>query len=176
LHHNRKTVYPVRMNSGLKTVGLFAGIGGIEVGLSQTGHQTELLCEFDPAAMAVLRARLPEAPLHDDIRTLRELPKDTELVCAGFPCQDLSQAGKTAGISGSRSGLVGELFRLLRKQQVPWVLIENVPFMLQLAKGQAMEVIVAALEDLGYRWAYRVMDSRSFGVPQRRQRVFLLAS
>lgn len=164
------------MNRGLKTVGLFAGIGGIELGLHQAGHSTQLLCEFEPAAMAVLRHQFPDVPLHPDIRTLKDIPEDTELLCAGFPCQDLSQAGKTAGIEGARSGLVGEVFRLLRKRRVPWVLIENVPFMLQLSKGQAMEVVVAALEDLGYRWAYRVMDSRAFGVPQRRKRVYLLAS
>jgi DNA (cytosine-5)-methyltransferase 1 len=82
----------------------------------------------------------------------------------------------TKGIEGSRSGLVGEVFRLLRGRRIPWVLLENVPFMLQLARGKALEVIVRELETLGYRWAYRVVDSRAFGVPQRRERVFLLAS
>jgi DNA (cytosine-5)-methyltransferase 1 len=72
--------------------------------------------------------------------------------------------------------LIGEVFRLIRKTSVPWVVLENVPFMLQLARGQALEVIVSALEDLGYRWAYRVVDSRAFGLPQRRRRVFLVAS
>jgi len=82
----------------------------------------------------------------------------------------------TRGIAGDRSGLVGEVFRLLRRRRVPWVLLENVPFMLQLSRGRALEVIVSELEELGYRWAYRVVDSRSFGLPQRRERVFLLAS
>ncbi len=104
------------------------------------------------------------------------LPEGTQLLAAGFPCQDLSQAGKTAGIAGPRSGLVGEVFRLLRTQRVPLVLLENVPFMLQLAKGQALGVIVEALEQLGYTWAYRVIDTRAFGLPQRRERVFLLAA
>jgi DNA (cytosine-5)-methyltransferase 1 len=164
------------VNSGLKTVGLFAGIGGIELGLQESGHNSQLLCELDPAAAKVLKHRFLDVPLHPDICTLKDIPSDTELLCAGFPCQDLSQAGKTAGIEGSRSGLVGEVFRLLRKRRVPWVFLENVPFMLQLSKGRAMEVIVASLEELGYRWAYRVMDSRSFGVPQRRRRVYLIAS
>jgi DNA (cytosine-5)-methyltransferase 1 len=163
-------------NGGLPTVGLFAGIGGLELGLARAGHESLLLCEIDRAARAVLDARLPEVDKHDDIRTLRALPEGTQLVAAGFPCQDLSQAGQTRGIEGARSGLVGEVFRLLRKSRVPWLVLENVPFMLQLSRGQALEVIVRALEELGYRWAYRVVDARAFGLPQRRRRVFLVAS
>ncbi|MEO6786576.1 MAG: DNA cytosine methyltransferase, partial [Chthoniobacteraceae bacterium] len=155
---------------------LFAGIAGIELGLERAGHRTALFCENEPAACAVLRRRFPGVPLHNDVTTLEALPADTELLTAGFPCQDLSQAGATAGIRGIRSGLVGEVFRLLQNQRVPWVLLENVPFMLQLARGQAMEFVVSALESLGYRWAYRVTNSRSFGLPQRRERVYLLAS
>jgi DNA (cytosine-5)-methyltransferase 1 len=160
----------------LPLVGLFAGIGGLELGLSRSGHESLLVCELDRAARAVLDARLPDVGKHDDVRTLRALPRETQLVVAGFPCQDLSQAGQTRGIEGARSGLVGEVFRLLRKSQVPWVVLENVPFMLQLAQGQALDVIVQALEELGYRWAYRVVDARAFGLPQRRRRVFLVAS
>lgn len=160
----------------MKTVGLFAGVGGFELGLGRAGHATELLCEIEPGAQAVLRDKFPKVKLHDDVTTLRELPRGTELIVGGFPCQDLSQAGKTAGIEGARSGLVGEVFRLLKQHDVPWVILENVPFMLQLSRGRAMDVIVAAIEHLGYKWAYRVIDSRAFGVPQRRERVYLVAS
>ena len=157
-------------------VGLFAGIGGLERGLHRAGHDTALLCENDLAAQAVLTARFPTVPLHDDVRTLRSLPRCTTLLVAGFPCQDLSQAGRTTGIAGARSGLVGEVFRLIDQHKVPWVLLENVPFMLQLARGEAMNVIATALESLDYRWAYRVVDARAFGLPQRRRRVYLVAS
>ena len=156
--------------------GLFAGIGGLELGLHRSGHRTTLLCENDPAAMAVLRHRFADIQLHDDVCRLERLPRETSLVVAGFPCQDLSQAGSTRGIDGARSGLVGEVFRLIEKQRVPWLLLENVPFMLQLARGEAMNVITSKLEDLGYRWAYRVIDARAFGLPQRRRRVYLVAS
>jgi DNA (cytosine-5)-methyltransferase 1 len=156
--------------------GLFAGIGGLELGLHRAGHATGLLCENDPAAMAVLRDRFPDVKLHGDVCTLERLPRATSLVVAGFPCQDLSQAGATRGIEGARSGLVGEVFRLVERRRVPWLLLENVPFMLQLARGEAMNVIVSRLEELGYAWAYRVMDSRAFGLPQRRRRVYLVAS
>jgi DNA (cytosine-5)-methyltransferase 1 len=135
-----------------------------------------LLCENDPAANAVLDTQFPEVPRHPDIRRLTELPKETSLVVAGFPCQDLSQAGATQGISGERSGLVDKVFELLETNDVPWVLLENVPFMLQLARGEAMHHIVERLESLGYKWAYRVVDARAFGLPQRRRRVYLVAS
>ncbi|MBH0779055.1 DNA cytosine methyltransferase [Nocardia bovistercoris] len=158
-------------------VGLFAGIGGLELGLTAHGWHTELLCEIDPGARAVLTARFPEVELHTDVTRLRAIPAGTELVAAGFPCQDLSQAGRTAGITGARSGLVDEIFRLVRRKRGPdWLLIENVPFMLQLGRGAAMRHITAALDDLGYSWAYRVVDARAFGLPQRRQRVLMLAS
>jgi DNA (cytosine-5)-methyltransferase 1 len=159
-----------------RTAGLFAGIGGIELGLSRAGHEATLFCENDASATAVLTARFPGIPVHSDVRELRDLPSEVSLLAGGFPCQDLSQAGRTAGIGGERSGLVGEVFRLLRHQKVPWVLLENVPFMMQLGRGRALAVVLDALEDLGYRWAYRILDSRAFGVPQRRERVFFLAS
>jgi DNA (cytosine-5)-methyltransferase 1 len=162
--------------SNQTAVGLFAGIGGLELGLQAAGFDTELLCEIDPGACAVLSTRFPEAPLHFDIRTLKSLPR-AEVVAAGFPCQDLSQAGKTAGIRGQNSGLVGEVFRLIAKRNSPrWVLLENVPFMLRLNGGQAMRFLTRSLEDLGYRWAYRIVDAMAFGLPQRRQRVILIAS
>jgi DNA (cytosine-5)-methyltransferase 1 len=167
---------PARPGRRLKVAGLFAGIGGIELGLHRAGHSTALLCEIDPAAQAVLQERFPGVPLFDDIRTLPRLQPDVDLLAAGFPCQDLSQAGKARGIKGRQSGLVTHVFELLRRRAVPWVLLENVPFMLQLEGGRAMEYVVGQLEHLGYRWAYRVIDSRAFAVPQRRERVYLVAS
>jgi DNA (cytosine-5)-methyltransferase 1 len=161
---------------GFQVVGLFAGVGGLEVGLSRAGHDATLLCEIDPGAKSVLHKRFPGVRVHDDVTTLTRLPRATQLIAAGFPCQDLSQAGRTKGMAGSQSSLVGHVFRLLRSHDVPWVLLENVPFMLQLGKGAAMRYVADELEDIGYRWAYRVIDARAFGIPQRRERVYLLAS
>jgi DNA (cytosine-5)-methyltransferase 1 len=161
----------------LSTAGLFAGIGGIELGLHRARHHTELLCEIDNGAQAVLHERFGEGlPLVSDIRDIDALPA-VDLIAAGFPCQDLSQAGQTAGISGERSGLVDQVFRLIEQATgVRWLLLENVPFMLQLDKGEAMRFLTRSLDELGFRWAYRVVDARAFGLPQRRQRVLLLAS
>lgn len=156
--------------------GLFAGIGGIELGLGRAGHEAALLCELEPGASAVLEQQFPSIRLHRDVRTLAALPREVDLLAAGFPCQDLSQAGQTKGIAGARSGLVREVFRLLEARPVPWLLLENVPFMLQLGRGEALNVIISELEQLGYRWAYRVVNSQAFGLPQRRLRVFLVAA
>jgi DNA (cytosine-5)-methyltransferase 1 len=154
---------------------LFAGIGGLELGLHEAGHQTVLTCEIWEPARAVLRERFVGVPNHTDVRRLRSLPADINLLTAGFPCQDLSQAGMTAGIRGKRSGLVDQVFRLLDRRRVPVVVLENVSFMLQLERGAAMNRLAAAFEERGYRWAYRTVNSLSF-LPQRRERVFFVAS
>ncbi|MBU6330547.1 MAG: DNA (cytosine-5-)-methyltransferase, partial [Acidobacteria bacterium] len=157
-------------------VGLFAGIGGLELGLHKAGFESVLLAEnFEPAA-AVLNARFPNAELVGDVRGLKRLPRNTEIVVGGFPCQDLSSVGPKSGISGTRSSLVGEIFRLLSDQPVPWVVLENVPFLLDLDRGRALRLVTSALEELGYTWAYRVLDAQCFGIPQRRRRWFLVAS
>ena len=161
----------------MNVVGLFAGIGGLEVGLGRAGFTTTLLCEIDLPARRVLKTEFGGVDLTDDVRQLRALPAGTDVVTAGFPCQDLSQAGRTAGISGSRSGLVDQVFRLIKRTKGPrWLVLENVPFMLQLDRGAAMYHLTRSLTELDYRWAYRVIDARAFGLPQRRHRVVMLAS
>lgn len=163
--------------------GLFAGIGGLELGLHAAGYTTTLLCEADAGAKAVLQKRCPgssqvvTARFVDDVKDLKVLT-DVDIVTAGFPCQDLSQAGKTEGISGARSGLVTTLFRTLAKStpRPGTLVLENVPFMLRLDKGRAMSHVVERLEKLGYSWAYRIVDAQAFGLPQRRERVVIVAS
>ena len=159
----------------MKIAALFAGIGGLELGLHDAGHQTELTCEIWGPAIAVLASHFPGVPNRRDVAGLRSLPKVVDLLTAGFPCQDLSQAGMTAGIDGKKSGLVGHVFRLLDRRPIPVVVLENVSFMLQLDKGAAMDRLARAFEERGYRWAYRTVNSQAF-LPQRRERVFFVAS
>lgn len=161
---------------GLRIAGLFAGIGGFEIGLERSGHRAALFCEFDSAAQAVLRHRFPHVELASDVRELQALPNDVDLLTAGFPCQDLSSSGLKKGMDGDRSSLVSEVFRILETRRVEWVLIENVHFMLHLNKGAGIREIANNLERLGYNWAYRVLNTHAFGLPQRRHRVFVLAS
>jgi DNA (cytosine-5)-methyltransferase 1 len=160
----------------LKVCGLFSGIGGFELAFSRVGASTNLLCEFDPAGQSVLRAKFPDIELVDDVRKLKMLPRGTDVVCAGFPCQNLSMAGDKSGIRGSKSNVIRSLFELLKKRRAPFVVIENVPFMLHLERGHAMAWLIDELERLGYMWAYRVLDTMAFGLPQRRRRVYLVAS
>ena len=156
-------------------VGLFAGVGGIERGLHLSGGESVMLSESWQAAKVVLRRRFPDVELVGDITQLNALP-ECDLVAAGFPCTDISQAGRTAGIGGAASGLVVKALDLIRVRRPKWVLLENVPNMLHLSRGRAMSEITDQLQDMDYAWAYRVIDSRAFGVAQRRRRVFLLAS
>ena len=174
-----------RVGVPMRFASLFSGIGGFELGLRASGHSVQLLCEVWEPAVAVLTERFPGVELSRDVRDLESggarLPTELDLLTAGFPCTDLSQAGMTAGIRGENSGLVYQVFRILHARRdagrpVPWLVIENVPFMLQLARGEAMAVIVSELERLGYQWAYRIVNSLAFGVPQRRRRVILVAS
>jgi DNA (cytosine-5)-methyltransferase 1 len=159
----------------VKVVGLFAGIGGLELGLSASGHQAQLLVENSPAAMHVLRRRFPDTKLEGDVRDVATLPRGVDVVVAGFPCQDLSSVGRKVGIDGARSSLVGEVFRLLRQSDVPWVVLENVPFLMSLAQGAALRHVTETFTALGYRWAYRVVDTNGW-LPQRRNRWYLVAS
>jgi len=155
-------------------VSLFSGIGGFELGLAHAGIATTLICDKDPVARAVLAARFPDAAIVGDVADLRALPECTYLV-GGWPCQDLSQAGRMAGMAGHQSGLVSHVFRLLdgaaRKPRV--ILLENVAFALSLKGGEAVRHVTEQLAKRGYRWAYRVLDSREFGLPHRRRRVFI---
>ncbi len=161
----------------MRVVSLFSGIGGFELGLARAGFDTIMMCESDPMARAVLRHRFPNIPIRTDIQTVKRLPA-CEILTAGWPCQDLSQAGRTAGIAGDRSGLIAEVFRLVKtaKTKPDFILLENVAFALHLQQGAALKFVTSNLEGLGYKWAYRILDSRQFGIPQRRRRLFILGS
>ncbi|MDP7092646.1 MAG: DNA (cytosine-5-)-methyltransferase, partial [Candidatus Thalassarchaeaceae archaeon] len=161
----------------LTSVGLFSGIGGFELGLSNSNVHSSLLCEIDPIAVSVLSRQFPTSSISHDIRTLDNLP-DVDIVTAGFPCQDLSQAGMTNGISGEHSSIVDQLFRLIRATSNPpkWVILENVPFTIYLDRGRALSHLVSQFRALGYGWAYRIVDAHCSGIPQRRRRLFMVAS
>src|SRR5438552_18718 len=133
----------------LNVASLFSGIGGFELGLSTAGHNTILLCEVDPVAKSVLDQRFPGTHIISDISEFDSLPINTDVVCAGFPCQNLSMAGDKSGITGPKSSLVDQVFRLLDGRQIRWVLFENVYFMLHLNRGKAMEHMICSLEQRG---------------------------
>ena len=161
----------------MKSVGLFAGIGGIELGFKSAKIDCVHLCEINPGAAEVLERSFKGVPLTYDVKELTALP-DTDIVAGGFPCQNLSLAGDNKGIHGEKSGLVNDFFRLIKsmRKKPTWIALENVPFMLWQRKGEAMRYVTGLFDDFGYRWAYRVVDARSWGRPQRRRRVLFVAS
>lgn len=162
----------------MKAAGLFAGIGGIEYGLHSNGISTSLMSEIMPEALCVLRNKYPKIKYNEDVTKLKSIGK-VDLLAGGFPCQDLSIAGNKKGIDGERSGLVREMFRLIEvcKDNKPkFILIENVANIISLNGGEALKLITDELFKLGYDWAYRLIDPRSLGIPQRRPRFIFLAS
>ncbi len=158
----------------MRAAGLFSGVGGVERGLDLAGISTDMLCEYwEPAAQVL--ARKFDAPVVGDIRDLRALP-EVDVVTAGFPCTDLSQVGRVAGIGGEESGLVREVFRLIDRARPTWVVLENVTNMLSLHGGEPIRVITDWFDEHKWNWAYRTVNSQHFGVPQRRRRVVIVAS
>ncbi|MDQ8754732.1 DNA (cytosine-5-)-methyltransferase [Sphingosinicella sp. LHD-64] len=160
----------------MKVAGLYAGIGGFELGFQSAGFETLLLADKDDSCRTVLSTRFPGAAIAGDVSSLSELPAGTTVVTAGFPCQNLSMAGDKVGIGGAKSGDVNMMFELLTRSHLPTLALENVYFMLSVDAGRAMQSLVDRIEGLGYAWAYRVVDTRSFGLPHRRRRVFMIAS
>ena len=162
-------------------VSLFAGVGGFDLALERAGVKVVASVEWDKNAQNVLRKQFPNAQVFGDIQgvsgeQLRAAGFNPEdgIITGGFPCQDLSVAGKRAGLAGSRSGLFWEICRLLDETRTQTFILENVPGLLSSNNGRDMAVVVEALVERGYRIAWRVLDAQYFGVPQRRRRVFIV--
>jgi DNA (cytosine-5)-methyltransferase 1 len=167
----------------MRFVSLFAGVGGFDLGLERAGHECIAQVEMDPRCREILDRHWPEVPKHDDVRSSIDfadrigLVGRTDLVCGGFPCQDVSVAGKRAGLAGERTGLFWDALAFTTHVQARWLLLENVPGLLTSNQGRDFGTILLALADAGLRRIeWRVLDSQFFGVPQRRRRVFLVAS
>jgi DNA (cytosine-5)-methyltransferase 1 len=162
-------------------VSLFAGVGGFDLALERCGYKVAASVEWDKNAQNVLRRRFPNATIFGDIQgvtgeQLRAAGFNPigGIITGGFPCQDLSVAGKRAGLAGKRSGLFWEICRLLDETGSQTFILENVPGLLSSNNGRDMAVVVQALVERGYRIAWRVFDAQYFGVPQRRRRVFIV--
>jgi len=164
-------------------VSLFAGVGGFDLGLERSGHTCIGQVEIDKHAQKILKKHWPDVPLHDDVTTAIEWAKEIDLigrvdiVCGGFPCQDVSVAGKRAGIAGERSGLFWDAIQFAQEVKAQTIILENVPGLLSSNEGRDFGVVLTELANAGYRHIeWRVLDSQFFGVPQRRRRVFIVGS
>ena len=159
----------------MKVVSLFAGVGGFDLGFERAGFETVAQVEIDPKCREVLARHFPKAQRFNDVREFK-YTDPIDVVCGGFPCQDLSVAGKRKGLAGERSGLWWEFHRILGESRPKYAVLENVPGLLSSNKGADMEAVVRSLVELGYRVCWRVLDSQYFGVAQRRRRVFIVGS
>ena len=155
------------------TVGdLFSGIGGFSLGLERAGMRVAWQSEIDPYASAVLRKHWPHVPNYGDIRgiTVGNVER-VDVLCGGFPCQDISNAGKRAGIDGARSGLWSEYARVIGELRPRYVIVENSAALL----GRGMGRVLGDLAAIGYDAEWSIISACAFGAPHARERVFLLA-
>jgi len=152
----------------------FSGVGGMDIGLERAGWQTVSFSEIEPYPCAVLAERWPDVPNLGDITRIADVP-DATLWTGGFPCQDLSVAGQRKGFIGERSVLAFTFLDLVERHRPEAFILENVPGLLSSNAGRDFGRLLREVGDLGYGWAYRVLDAQWFGVPQRRRRVFILA-
>lgn len=168
----------VRVEHGPMTfLSLFAGIGGFDLALTRLGMRCVGQVEIDPVCRSILARHFPEVARHDDVRTTiawwHTHPRPAvDLICAGWPCQDVSQAGRRTGLAGPRTGLFFDLASVVGALSPGWLLLENVPGLLSSNHGQDFQTVLATLDELGYGVSWRVLDAR-FGVAQRRRRVWL---
>ena len=161
----------------MKFGSLFTGVGGFDLGFEQAGMKCEWQVEFDKNCQNILRKHWSETELFDDVRTVgKHNLKPVDVICGGFPCQDVSIAGKRAGLAGERSGLWSEFARIIDELEPNWVVIENVPGLLSSNRGRDFATVIRWLAERGYGVAWRILDSQYFGVAQRRRRVFIVAS
>jgi|SRR5579859_3099042 len=144
---------------------LFTGIAGFDEGFRRAGIETLWMAEKDPFCRAVLKTQFPGVTIFDDVAHVTKRTAATvDVLTAGFPCQDLSVAGKRAGLEGARSGLFWEVVRILGELRPAWFVLENVPGLFSSCEGRDFGVVLNALDELGYGLAWRVLDSQFFGV------------
>jgi DNA-cytosine methyltransferase len=161
----------------MRHASFFSGVGGLDLGFERAGIKTVSVCEIDPYASSVLAERFRGAPNLGNITEVSadDIP-EADIWSGGFPCQDLSTAGKRAGFAGKRSSLAFTFLDLVEQRKPRWLVLENVPGLFTSNKGADFARLLHEMEQLGYGVAWRTLDARYFGVPQRRRRVFLVAS
>jgi site-specific DNA-cytosine methylase len=159
------------MGKHQKYISLFSGIGGLE----PSSGAPLLFCELDGVSREVLARAYPHTRLHDDVKTLKG--ESADFVLGGWPCQDLSIAGQMAGLSGSKSGLFYELCRIVRESGAHTAILENVPGLFISKGGKDFLDVVKSLNEQGLTHiAWRTINSAELGLPQYRERIFIVAS
>ncbi len=163
----------------MRVASFFAGIGGFDLGLERAGMSVVFQCEIDHHAQMILRKHWPHVPLHGDITELEPTTiPSADLWCAGWPCQDLSNANSTGrtGLEGARSGLFYTLSGLLSKSKPRWIVLENVPGLLSAGSGADFETVIDVLEEIGYVGGWISANLVDAGLPHNRDRILIVGS
>jgi DNA (cytosine-5)-methyltransferase 1 len=158
----------------LRTLDLFSGIGGISLGLERTGgFETAAFCENDKKAQLVLKKHWPSVPIFEDVSTLssKDIDGSIDVICGGFPCQDISVAGFGAGLEGKRSGLWWEFHRLIKEIKPQWVIAENVSAL----RSRGLDQVLRSLDEIGYDAEWHCIPASAVGAPHQRDRIWIIA-
>ena len=161
----------------MKVLDLFSGIGGFSLGLEAAGMETVAFCEFDEHARKVLAKHWPDVPIHKDVRDLdgNEYRGAVDVVCGGFPCQDLSNAGKKAGITGDRSSLYREMLRIISECLPRYAIFENVSALITGESGRWFGQFLYDLAEIGYDAEWHCISASELGAHHHRDRVWIIA-
>ena len=161
----------------LKVLDLFSGIGGFSLGLERTGgFETVAFCEIEPFCRSILKKNWPDIPIFEDVTKLDAEQLKTngikvDVICGGFPCQDISSAGKGAGLNGTRSGLWYEFHRLIKEIKPQYAIIENVSVL----RSRGLDEILRSLAEIGYDAEWHCITAHAVGAPHQRDRIWIVA-
>lgn len=159
-----------------KFIDLFAGIGGFRLALEKLGGKCIFSAEINPHACEMYEANYGENPQNDITKIEPKIIPDFEILCAGFPCQAFSIAGKKRGFEEARGTLFFDLCRIINEKKPKVVFLENVKNLKNHNNGETLKVILGLLEELGYFVSFKVFNAKNFGVPQNRERIIIVAS
>lgn len=158
----------------MKWFSLFSGIGGFDLALTRKGHEIIGACEIDKYARTIYTRHFPNIPIYEDATKITgEEFGEIDGICAGFPCQAFSVAGKRLGFEESRGTLFFEIARITKQKRPRLLLLENVKGLLSHDNGKTFAVILSTLDELGYDAEWQVLNSKYF-VPQNRERIFII--
>lgn len=157
----------------MNVLDLFSGIGGFSLGLERAGMKTIAFCEIDKKAQLVLRKHWPNVPIFEDVSTLKkeDLNEQVDVICGGFPCQDISLAGRGAGLEGARSGLWYEFHRLIKEIKPRYAIIENVSAL----RSRGLDKVLGSLAEIGYDAEWNCIPASAVGAPHQRDRIWIVA-
>jgi DNA (cytosine-5)-methyltransferase 1 len=164
---------PTGADKQMKILDLFSGIGGFSLGLERAGMTTAAFCEIDAKARLVLKKHWPGVPVFEDITKLTkaDIHDQIDIIAGGFPCQDISLAGKGAGLAGARSGLWFEFHRLIAEIRPRYAIIENVSAL----RNRGLDAVLRSLAEIGYDAEWHCIPASAVGAPHRRDRVWIIA-